>query len=77
MRCVAVARHAVRMHCYIALHCGDVHGTVMHRIRCERTFTVPSIVYVYIQLNLIFRIDEKCLQCFDVLGWVAGRASGL
>ena len=22
-------------------------------------------------------MDEHCLQCFDVVGWAAGKASGL
>ena len=26
---------------------------------------------------VFFSISESCLQCFDAVGWAAGRASGL
>jgi len=36
-------------------------------------------VYIYIFVNGIspFVLRYKCLQCFDAVGWAAGRASGL
>ena len=27
--------------------------------------------------RMIGRFDDLCLQCFDAVGWAAGRASGL
>ena len=35
------------------------------------TVTVPSVLSIYIF------IYADCLQCFDTVGWAAGRASGL
>jgi len=35
-----------------------------------------TIVHVY-KLYLLTYLHLACLQCFDAVGWVAGRASGL
>jgi len=32
---------------------------------------------VYICVILLTCCSEFCLQCFDAVGWTAGRASGL
>ena len=30
-----------------------------------------------IQIGFAFLVPAHCLQCFDIVGWAAGRASGL
>ena len=32
----------------------------------------PSLLFIYLLTYVL-----KCLQCFDAVGWAAGRASGL
>jgi len=34
---------------------------------------IRTLIYAF-DLNVIFAV---CLQCFDAVGWAAGRASGL
>ena len=40
----------------------------------KSVFTGDAVGY-----RLIFRkyVSDRCLQCFDTVGWAAGRASGL
>ena len=37
---------------------------------------VVSLVVSQTQHNVLYRFPV-CLQCFDTVGWAAGRASGL
>ena len=37
---------------------------------------IVSIITVLI-LSCLFKVQRWCLQCFDAVGWAAGRASGL
>ena len=39
------------------------------------TNSCPIFKYKLYHLNLV--AFSTCLQCFDAVGWVAGRASGL
>ena len=39
--------------------------------------TNTYIYYTFIILHYTVRIVRMCLQCFDAVGWAAGRASGL
>ena len=41
------------------------------------TRTVAIAVYYLVVFSLLFLYLYLCLQCFDAVGWVAGRASGL
>ena len=36
-----------------------------------------SDVFIFFRNYLLLTISEECLQCFDAVGWAAGRASGL
>ena len=41
-----------------------------------------SMVFKYLMLDVALELmvvseSTKCLQCFDAVGWAAGRASGL
>jgi len=38
----------------------------------QRVLHIHVHIYIYIYIYI-----HSCLQCFDVVGWVAGRASGL
>jgi len=33
--------------------------------------------YIYNHFMVNIQVNLLCLQCFDAVGWVAGRASGL
>ena len=35
------------------------------------------VVCVLRLINIVVVVVVRCLQCFDTVGWVAGRASGL
>ena len=39
--------------------------------------TVTGAVLVIIIIIIIIIVTAMCLQCFDAVGWAAGRASGL
>ena len=41
------------------------------------TRTVAIAVYYLVVFSLLFLYLYLCLQCFDAVGWAAGRASGL
>ena len=34
-------------------------------------------LFIYLLIYLFTHIDKLLLQCFDAVGWAAGRASGL
>jgi len=38
---------------------------------------VTSLTYAQVLLNDLIHFSVLCLQCFDAVGWAAGRASGL
>jgi len=35
----------------------------------------PVIIVIVLQPQIIFSVVDACLQCFDAVGWAAGRAS--
>ena len=43
--------------------------------RYTNTFIVIIIIIISLYSLLVFIVD--CLQCFDAVGWAAGRASGM
>ena len=47
----------------------------------QRNMTLLTLLCVYMNgkylWSLIATVFQKCLQCFDAVGWAAGRASGL
>jgi len=48
-------------------------------IRCNNDGMKPtyaSVAFAYCRFFYV-NITDFCLQCFDAVGWVAGRASGL
>ena len=58
----------------------------MHIVKCKsdnlRIMLVPSPKYSgkideYVIYTIFTTLHYVCLQCFDAVGWVAGRASGL
>jgi len=38
---------------------------------------LPISCFIKIQIGFTFLCVCVCLQCFDAVGWAAGRASGL
>ena len=40
----------------------------------ERRRLTADLIFTY---RIIFGLVDVCLQCFDAVGWAAGRASGL
>jgi len=44
-------------------------------VACSTYLHTLSLLSVYLRLLLLF--CECCSQCFDAVGWAAGRASGL
>jgi len=40
-------------------------------------YFIISVLYLRILVVVSFRPMLQCLQCFDTVGWVAGRASSL
>ena len=40
----------------------------------DSTTTISIVIVVY---HFIYYFILSCLQCFDAVGWVAGRTSGL
>ena len=40
-------------------------------------YFIISVSYLRILVVVSFRPMLQCLQCFDTVGWVAGRASSL
>jgi len=55
-----------------------VLGTSFLMILCCRTTDYQDIVTRYVEcIYYIFISVLTVLQCFDAVGWVAGRASGL
>ena len=62
-----------------AIDCSDDCSAVnMHSI-CLATGSASRHACDTLALvfNVIFWVGEQCLQCFDAVGWAAGRASGL
>ena len=51
---------------------GPVHGNSLHTVVCSYTHTGICLTVLCPGLPSAF-----CLQCFDAVGWAAGRASGL
>ena len=41
---------------------------------CERLQNITESLFLIFQSS---DLQEECLQCFDTVGWAAGRASGL
>jgi len=41
------------------------------------TNVVASFCVAWIVYTVLVKTEQKCLQCFDAVGWTAGRASGL
>jgi len=39
--------------------------------------TMVVVTFLYLLIINFALIDTVCLQCFDAVGWAAGRASGL
>ena len=37
----------------------------------------PMIILIFCDLVCLVCLQSWCLQCFDTVGWTAGRASGL
>jgi len=53
------------------------YGTVVHTSVCRESF---SAIFCNLKLLLFFLNSTSglaSLQCFDAVGWAAGRASGL
>jgi len=61
----------------------SVHlAQIKNRICCEAAVNwvvgcSPRTVVSYSRYKTYFTGYLHCLQCFDTVGWVAGRASGL
>jgi len=52
--------------------CRPVH-TIRHETFIAGKSKSCSVLITYSQHT----VTQSCLQCFDAVGWVAGRASGL
>ena len=73
----------------VVLLCSEVvrqgvpdHGAVHSECSASETLPADNIsAFVHVQvvsLNAAVQmVDQLCLQCFDAVGWAAGRASGL
>jgi len=51
-----------------------------HECRCGQATPddrVPIFVYSIHAIFFVTVTSAQCLQCFDAVGWAAGRASGL
>jgi len=51
---------------------------------CESKIRAPPQLTIALKLSYylfiiakLFKVKDGCLQCFDAVGWAAGRASGL
>jgi len=77
-------------HHSVFLHagCPTCHPTnSIKALKAERdddAFKIPylereahELVYISVTVLVIFIFVFMCLQCFDTVGWVSGRASGL
>jgi len=58
------------------------HRLQVHRLSADNRYQPMQIIgrLFYLLLNFLFisiLIISFCLQCFDAVGWAAGRASGL
>jgi len=42
-----------------------------------RVLDVFALIALFIEKLYAACLVDKCLQCFDAVGWAAGRASGL
>jgi len=42
-----------------------------------KTMVVVVVTFLYLLIINFALIDTVCLQCFDAVGWAAGRASSL
>jgi len=51
---------------------GVTLGFVLHLVYCLLNHFHIHVLFVYTMQYTCF-----CLQCFDAVGWAAGRASGL
>jgi len=49
----------------------------MYRIVCISVMGLSVLSEIFIKLKLVASMEDFCLHCFDTVGWVAGRASGL
>ena len=53
---------------------------MVERVVCACSLTVTiqlGAVLVFMSIFSISVFSALCLQCFDAVGWAAGRASGL
>ena len=54
-----------------------VFGTVAAPGSQCRQVTADARQASLVSGHLVYRMRVPCLQCFDAVGWAAGRASGL
>ena len=56
----------------------NTHSSPTRRKYCRHTYThTQCIRYIHRAYYYITECTCNCLQCFDAVGWAAGRASGL
>jgi len=55
------------------------HGLLMHPLQTRHLnhVTVNNRGAVLVHRYMRYKCIDMCLQCFDAVGWAAGRASGL
>ena len=80
VQCRQLLRHACRTcnrrRCVVATI------VIVALIRIATDYTSPSrrsiiLLYSSHTYHQLYSIAPQCLQCFDAVGWAAGRASGL
>ena len=57
------------------LRASHTDGKATHGLG-EMTFSLCHLMLT-LCMNMFYLIVMQCLQCFDTVGWAAGRASGL
>ena len=69
----AVKRVCVRVSAWICI----AHNSLEPEWSRFKVGNNYSCVFNFCVCDFCFIIDALCLQCFDAVGWAAGRASGL
>ena len=55
-----------------SIHCKLLNGNNQLCLKCD-----VMDDHDYLRYYIYSKLKYLCLQCFDAVGWVAGRASGL
>jgi len=66
--------------CYVWRHTGQESQSVMYTFTssADGEIVISTLSTLILSIYaLLYELITFCLQCFDTVGWVAGRASGL